>query len=270
MTDGVADVPHNFPAIRPAGGDTAQPRNLRKRLRFLASQGVAPGQRLLDGGCGRGEYVVALRAAGVRAFGAEFLAEKVRAQVPGVPTGAILRADLERLPYGPASFDAILLNEVLEHVPDERAALGEAWRVLRPGGVVIILSPNRLYPFETHGVQLRRSGRPVPPYVPFVPYVPLGVGRRVFRYWARNYWVHELIRLVREAGFEPRSTSYLWQTFENISGQQPFALTLMLPVLRGVAELCERLPVIRRFGVSQAVVAVKPVAGAQTSDTTEG
>ena len=121
----------------------------------------------LDGGCGGGEYVVALRAAGVLAFGAEFLAEKVREQPAGVPTGTILRADLEHLPYGPSSFDVVFLNEVLEHVPDERRALREVWRVLRPGGTVIILSPNRLFPFETHGVHLRRSGRRVPPYVPF-------------------------------------------------------------------------------------------------------
>jgi SAM-dependent methyltransferase len=266
MSDAAGAASQGFPLIRPAGGDTAQPRNLSKRLRFLAAHGVVPGRRVLDGGCGGGEYVVALRAAGVLAFGVEFLAEKVREQPAGVPTGTILRADLEHLPYGPSSFDVVFLNEVLEHVPDERRALREVWRVLRPAGTVIILSPNRLFPFETHGVHLRRSGRRVPPYVPFVPYVPLPLGRKLFRYWARNYWAGELARLVRSIGYETRSTGFLWQTFENISGQQPYALTLLRPVLRMVAEICERLPLVRRFGVSQAVVAEKVVPHGQTFD----
>jgi SAM-dependent methyltransferase len=270
MSDGAGEASRGFPLIRPAGGDTAQPLNLSKRLRFLASQGVERGHCVLDGGCGRGEYVVALRAAGVRAFGVEFLAEKVRAQPAGLPAGTILRADLEHLPYGPSSFDTVLLNEVLEHVPDEQRALREVWRVLRPGGTVIVLSPNRLYPFETHGVHLRRSGRLVPPYVPFVPYVPVALGRKLFRYWARNYWAGELARLVRSAGFEPRPTGFLWQTFENISGQQPYALTVLRPLLRIVAETCERLPLVRRFGVSQAVVAEKVIPQGRTSDAAVG
>jgi SAM-dependent methyltransferase len=259
-----------FAAIRPAGGDTAQPLNLRKRLQFLASHGVSPGRLVLDGGCGRGEYVVALRDSGVCAFGAEYLSDKVRHHAPGVPTGTILQADLEHLPYRSAAFDVVFLNEVLEHVPDEAAALREVRRVLQPGGLLIILSPNRLYPFETHGVHLRRSGRLVPPYVPLVPYVPLIVGRKVFRYWARNYWPRELARLVRSSGFEPRWTGFLWQTFENISGQQPYPLTVLRPLLRRLSETCERLPVIRRFGVSQALVAERGVGNRQSFDAADG
>ena len=108
-----------FPTIQPGGGDTAQPRNLRKRLRLLASQGVTSGRCVLDGGCGRGGLRSRAAGLGVHAFGAEFLADKVRSQPPGIPGGAILRADLEHLPYGPSSFDVVFLNEVLEHVPDE-------------------------------------------------------------------------------------------------------------------------------------------------------
>ena len=202
----------------------------------------------------RGVRRRALRAAGVQAFGAEFLAEKVRQQLPDVPAGPSSGLTWGGYRTGPLSFDSVFLNEVLEHVPDERAALSEVWRVLAGWGgdhpvsqpLVSVRDPRR---------HLLHFGRAVPPYVPFVPYVPLSIGRKVFRYWARNYWVHELVGLVLAAGFELRSTGYLWQTFENISGQQPIALTLLRPVLRSVAEVCERLPVIRRLGVSQAIVA---------------
>jgi ubiquinone/menaquinone biosynthesis C-methylase UbiE len=246
--------------IVPAGGDTATPLNLEKRLRFLMEHGAIGGSRLLDCGCGAGEYVVALRGVGVEAVGVEFLAEKVAtARARGVPGDWVQQADLEALPFASDCFNSALLNEVLEHVPDERRALAEVWRVLRPGGTLIVLSPNRLYPFETHGVYLRASGRALPPHIPFVPYIPLRLGRRLFRYWARNYWPRELAELVRSAGFELTYTGFLWQTFENISGRQPRLITAVKPLLRGIANLGERVPVLRRLGVSQALVARKAV-----------
>jgi SAM-dependent methyltransferase len=52
-----------------------------------------------------------------------------------------LRADLERLPFAAASFDAILCNHVLEHVGDDRAALRELARVLAPGGFAVLTVP---------------------------------------------------------------------------------------------------------------------------------
>ena len=60
-------------------------------------------------------------------------------------------APAEQLPYADGSFDVILLNEVIEHVDDDQRTIREAFRVLAPGGHIIIYAPNRLYPFETHG-----------------------------------------------------------------------------------------------------------------------
>ena len=54
---------------------------------------------------------------------------------------AMLRADVQRLPLPDACFDSILCHHVLEHVPDDRAAMGELRRVLRPGGWAILQSP---------------------------------------------------------------------------------------------------------------------------------
>lgn len=51
------------------------------------------------------------------------------------------RADLTRLPFADGRFDLILCSHVLEHVPDDAAAMAELARVLRPGGTAIILVP---------------------------------------------------------------------------------------------------------------------------------
>jgi len=205
--------------------------------------------------------VAALRRAESEAYGVEFQREKIaEAYRRGIPPDWVKEGNLEHLEFVDESFDLAILNEVLEHVPNERQALTEVRRVLRPGGTLLVLSPNRLYPFETHGVRLRGSNYQVPHYVPFIPYIPLGLGRLFFDYWARNYWPRQLADLVSDVGFELVGTDYLWQTFENISGKQPRLIATLRPVLRTVARVAERVPGIRRFGVSQAVIATKPAS----------
>ena len=60
---------------------------------------------------------------------------------------ALVVGDVTRLPFEDASFDKMILSEVLEHLPDDTAALREARRVLKPGGVLAITVPNAHYPF---------------------------------------------------------------------------------------------------------------------------
>jgi ubiquinone/menaquinone biosynthesis C-methylase UbiE len=247
--------------IRPAGGDTATPQNLRKRL-ALIERWASPlaERRVLDCGCGAGEYVRELLARGADAYGVEFDEGKLAAEAArDADLAARLSVgDLEALVFPDASFDLALLNEVLEHVPDDGAALSEVCRVLRPGGRLILLSPTRLYPFETHGVFLRGTRRRVPHTVPGIPWIPLAVGRRLFDYWARNYWPWQLRAMVKRAGLRVVATGAVWQTFENISGHQPGWLAVLRPLLRALAGVFEKVPGLRAFGVSQLIVAEKP------------
>ncbi len=192
---------------------------------------------------------------GLAAFGVEFQAEKILdARLPDL-RGTVLRGDLGQLGLRDHQFDAALVNEVLEHVPSEHRALVEIRRVLRPGGTLVVMSPNRLYPFESHGVMLRGSHKAVPLFVPFIPYLPLALGRRLFMYRARNYWPCELQAIVEDAGYSVVTTGFVWQTFEDISRQQPRLLRTARPALQAVSNRLERTPFLRRFGVSQLVVA---------------
>lgn len=247
-----------YATIPIAGGDTATPRNLAKRLALIA-RWVPVGGAVLDAGCGAGEYVAALGALGFDAHGVEYEASKVAAWARERPGDArVQRGDIARLPFPDGRFAAVLLNEVLEHVPDEERALAECRRVLMPGGVLILLSPNRYYPFETHGYDSPRTGNRIAPIRTFgLPWLPLALVHRVVRPWARNYWPRALRRLVRDAGFEIVATTYLWQTFENISGRQPAAVRLLRPALRAIASGLEHTPGLRAFGVSQAIVATR-------------
>ena len=246
--------------IRIGGGDTAQPLSIAARLRLIERFVSLPGHRVIDCGCGSGGYVLEFLKRGADAFGVEYSADKVdqykrRAEAPG----RVMRGNLETLEFPANHFDLALLNEVLEHVPDDVAALREIFRVLRPGGVLVIFSPNRLYPFETHGLVRRSSGKNLSPLRTFlVPYLPVHLGRRLFDYPARNYFPSELRRMARNAGFEIARTAYLWQTFEDISGRQPRWMRSVRPGLRALSWLLERTPLLRSLGVSQVLFLTKP------------
>jgi ubiquinone/menaquinone biosynthesis C-methylase UbiE len=255
----IADVTSSpYSHIAPAGGDTATPLNLAKRLGVIQRHAEVRGRRFLDCGCGAGDYVLALRELGVDAWGIEYAREKL-AKASATVIGRVSVGDLHDIALRNDTVDVALLNEVLEHVPDDRRALREVHRVLRPGGVLLIFSPNRRYPFETHGSFVKGTTRRIPHYVPLVPYIPLPIARTVMDFWARNYWPGELRSLVRQAGFDITHTDYVWQTFEGISNNQPAVIARTKGLLRLLSRTCERVPVLRTLGVSQVIVARKPM-----------
>jgi ubiquinone/menaquinone biosynthesis C-methylase UbiE len=245
--------------IKIAGGDTATRINLSKRCTYIGKF-LMPGQsRVIDCGCGEGNYVLALmKTFSVNVSGIEYQKEKVL-QAHKIPElkSRIIQGDIEHIPYPDNHFDVAILNEVIEHVPDERKTLSEIYRILKPNGIIIIFAPNKWFPFETHGVNLRGHTMSIPLWVPFIPYIPMKIGNKIFDYWARNYWQSEILNLVQSSHFLIIERSWLWQTFENISGKQPFLLHLMKPFLRITANIFESIPVIKRFGVSQVIVARK-------------
>ncbi|HRF97201.1 MAG TPA: methyltransferase domain-containing protein, partial [Aggregatilineales bacterium] len=72
---------------------------------------------------------------------------KAKNNLAGLPDITLNHASIYALPYPDNTFDAVILSEVLEHLDDDVAGLKEAYRVLKPGGVVVITVPNADYPF---------------------------------------------------------------------------------------------------------------------------
>ena len=245
--------------IKPGGQDTGTPLNVQRRIDLIGRYVDLARKRILDGGCGRGVYLSALLAFSPEVQGVECDAAKVAAFKSSSPFPEKIQVgNLEQLDFPDASFDFVLLNEVIEHVPNQDLVFPEALRVLKPGGMMAVFAPNRFFPFETHGVGLAAIDRDVSHLVPFIPYIPLAIGTRLFRYYARNYWPWELKRMVIRAGFVVTVQTYIGQTFEGISDRQPKMLSVLRPVLRKTVFLLERLPFLRVFGISQVLIARKP------------
>lgn len=96
----------------------------------------------LDIGAGHGDLIALMRReTRYRSEACDNLAGLM--QVPDVPVGvADLNAD--PLPYADASFDLVTCTEVIEHIEHFRRTIREAFRVLRPGGVLVVSTPNIL------------------------------------------------------------------------------------------------------------------------------
>ena len=123
----------------------------QRRLNMIAdAAGNRIGGSVLENGCGVGMYVQKLSGFGGRVIGLEYDLE--RAIEAGANSDEIINAAGEFIPLPASTFDLILSHEVLEHVQDDRAAIFEMIRVLKPGGRAVIFCPNRGYPFETHGI----------------------------------------------------------------------------------------------------------------------
>lgn len=110
------------------------------RYREVIRKHLRPGQRLLDAGCGR--YMRFCRelsdTAHVVGIDLDSVIETDNRQEPyGV------RGDLSRLPFPSEYFDMVISRSVVEHLEDPRGVFQEFHRVLRPGGKIVIVTPNK-------------------------------------------------------------------------------------------------------------------------------
>lgn len=122
-----------------------------RRLELIKkAAGDAIHGRILEDGCGVGEYLTRLQPLAEQAVGLEV--EFDRAVVAHAKAHQLTCAAAESLPFPLNSFDLLLSHEVLEHVRDDRQSVLEMARVLKPGGRLMVFVPNRGYPFETHGI----------------------------------------------------------------------------------------------------------------------
>jgi len=207
------------------------------------------GMRVLDLGCGNGCYTqeLARRAASVCGIDIHMPhLQSFREQIPRV------QASGEHLPFASESFDAVTMIEVLEHTHCDTKVLAECFRVLKPGGLLVLFVPNKFYPFESHPCRLGTFslGR----NVPLVSWLPESLRRRIC--YARIYTRRRLFAMARKSGFQIQKSGFIFPPLDSFP--LPFKDTY-----RRIAARLEDSP-LGNFGVSIYAVLAKPAHSAKT------
>jgi SAM-dependent methyltransferase len=114
---------------------------------------VSSRDRVLDVGCGAGRHAFEAYRRGAHVVAADldigeltpvtgmFAAMRAEGEAAPPAAAAALTADATSLPFPDGAFDRVIAAEILEHVPDDRAAMTEIARVLRPGGTAAVTVP---------------------------------------------------------------------------------------------------------------------------------
>ena len=218
-----------------------------RRLDLIRRYTNLYGTCILDVGCGLGTYIRKLRAFSEKVYGVDIDPDKV-AQAQEQLEHVYL-APAEKLPFPDAYFDVVLLHEVLEHVEDDHQAVCEAYRVAKPGGRLVVFVPNRLYPFETHGVYCRgeyRFGN-----IPLVNYLPDPLRNRLCPH-VRAYTSRGLLQLFDGLTYRIVVHTRIYPGYDNIS----YRHANVAKVLRTLTYALERTP-LRVVGLSHLLVVEK-------------
>jgi ubiquinone/menaquinone biosynthesis C-methylase UbiE len=142
MTDPVAATRATYDLI--AGAYAARARGTEASRDWLGelTEGLEPGARVLDVGCGPGDDAALLRSSGMDVLGLDISTSMLAlARAEGVP---VVQADLRHLPVRDGAVDAVWSSASLLHVPREEttATLREWRRVTRPGGRLSLTTSN--------------------------------------------------------------------------------------------------------------------------------
>lgn len=203
--------------------------------------------RLLENGCGVGMYIEHLSPLAGSVIGLEY--DFQRARQARERSSQVINAAGEFLPFDNGIFDLILSHEVLEHVEDDRAAVVQMIRVLRPGGRMVIFVPNRGYPFETHGIYWR--GRYRFGNIPLMNYLPHRLRDRLAPH-VRVYSRNDLENLFKDLGVQVVKQAIIFGAYDNIIERYPNIGRL----LRAILQSLEGTPLCR-FGLSHFLVVEK-------------
>lgn len=116
----------------------------RHEVVYQRLAGLVDGKDVLEAGCGEG-YGANLLAAHAKSLHAldydDYATSHVHTAYPDVP---VVRGNLVELPYAEDSFDVVVSLQTIEHLWNQEAFVAECLRVLRPGGTIVISTPNTL------------------------------------------------------------------------------------------------------------------------------
>jgi 2-polyprenyl-3-methyl-5-hydroxy-6-metoxy-1,4-benzoquinol methylase len=128
----------------------------------LSRSGALEGADVLEIGCGSGEFAAWMAASGAHSVIAEDFspaAVEIASQAPPQRGLSFAVGDIQSIIHVAERFDLVISCETIEHVPNPSKAVRELARVLKPGGTVLLTTPNYLSITGAHRIWREATGR---------------------------------------------------------------------------------------------------------------
>lgn len=235
-----------------------------RRLDLIENRLQLKNKTILDMGCGQGvwlkEFAKITKPGNV--FGSEYDVEQVTYikdilssandeqrqsdRFLQIPLDNIRACPGENLDFKDSMFDIVFQNEVLEHVQDDLQTLKECLRILDSGGKLVIFTPNRGWPFETHGMFL--NGKYYWGNIPLLPWMPKFIYKK-FAPHVKNYGHWEIRKLIKKAGGKIVYHSHIFPGFDGMVRR----FGLAGKIFKGIFHLLEKTP-LHFFGISHFLI----------------
>lgn len=219
----------------------------RRRKMIIDAAGNRLHERILDNGCGIGQYSKALLEASRQVVSLEFDFERALQAHKVSPLTCC--AACEALPFAEESFDFILSHEVLEHVQNDQQSVAEMVRTVQVGGRIVLFVPNRGYPFETHGIFWR--GKYHFGNIPLINYLPGSIRNKLAPH-VRVYTKKLLASLIRGHPVQVVTCRIIFGAYDNLIARWPY----LGSILRNSLQSLEATP-LQMFGLSHFLVIEK-------------
>lgn len=221
----------------------------RRRLfaREIQRMGISSTARVLDIGISSGSNLMLLRNLGFREIVGLERNRQAIAACRHRGYGRLVCGDALAVPFPSETFELVLLTDVLEHLDDDRAGYLEAWRVLKPGGSLIVTVPSfmSLWGPQDELSHHRRRYR-IKPLLDLVRIAPVTIERAFYF----NYFLFAPIWLARRV---------IRQLHIQVKSENEVNSRGLNAVLTGIFALdVDAAPVVRApFGASAFVLARK-------------
>lgn len=173
--------------------------SLKRRARHIID-GLNPSQedKIIDLGCGTGYYLFLLSSLPVKLYLTGFDNDKEALKEAKAKLSKkikFIQGDLHKMPFKDNLFDKVVLSEVLEHLEKDGVAVKEIFRILKPGGILVISVPSQNFPFLWDPVNWLLQNF-------FGTYIKSGFWSGIWSGHLRLYQKKDLEVILKKAGFK--------------------------------------------------------------------
>jgi ubiquinone/menaquinone biosynthesis C-methylase UbiE len=225
---------------------SANETTIQNRLNFILNSLPADkNQIVLDIGTGFGIYLINLSSRSALSVGIDTVSGNLQKINKNPDNVKLILMSAENLAFKDNTFSTIIMIEVLEHLVTAERVISEIFRVLRRDGNLIITSPNKLFPLETHGFRIGSRNYGTKGFgFPLLPYLPEIFRRHVTN--AKIYTPWNFKKILRKRGFQIVNQKFLSPNFDEISMNFPKYKSLIVSVQR-LMSVIENIPILNYF-----------------------